>query len=150
MTKPTITKIWIAGLILLVAGLIVGGIGVGLLLAYGGTFTQMSSGNGYTFEPRTDGTFWTTIGIMIVGFAVAAAGGIMQLVAWIGALVNTNQLQDKTWFVILLVGGLLGLVFGLVGLAAMVAYLIAGPDGTALRRPEMPPSEPPPSLAPTT
>jgi hypothetical protein len=40
-------------------------------------------------------------------------------------------LQDKTWFIGLLVGGLLGLTHGLLLFAAMVAYLVAGPDGTA-------------------
>jgi hypothetical protein len=44
-------------------------------------------------------------------------------VAWIGAVLNTAQLPDKTWFVVLLVVGLLGLVF-----IATVAYVIAGPD----------------------
>jgi hypothetical protein len=47
-------------------------------------------------------------------------------VSWIGALVNTAQLVDKTWFIVILVLGLFS--FGLV---AMIAYVIAGPDGTA-------------------
>jgi hypothetical protein len=75
----------------------------------------------------------------------------VQLAAWIGALVNTYQVPDKTWFAVLLVGGLLGFAFGLVGFAAMVAYLVAGPDGMAYARPRMPaqPSNPP-TLAPTS
>ena len=36
------------------------------------------------------------------------------------------QLEDKTWFVLLLVLGLFS--FGFV---AMIAYVVAGPDGTA-------------------
>lgn len=52
-------------------------------------------------------------------------GFIGGMVSWIGALLNTSQLTDKTWFVILLVLGLLS--FGLV---AMIAYVIGGPDGT--------------------
>ncbi len=75
--------------------------------------------------------FWTTASVAAIGFLIAIAGGIVQLAAWIGALVNTNMLQDKTWFIVLLVGGILGLSFGLLGFAAMVAYLVAGPDGTA-------------------
>jgi uncharacterized membrane protein len=51
-------------------------------------------------------------------------GFIGGLVSWIGALLNTAELQDKTWFVLLLVLGLLSF-----GLMAMIAYLIAGPDG---------------------
>jgi hypothetical protein len=46
-------------------------------------------------------------------------------VSWIGALLNTWQLEDKLWFGALLVGGLLGL-----GVVAMIAYVLAGPDGT--------------------
>ncbi|MGZ6256323.1 MAG: hypothetical protein ACXWMB_04840 [Candidatus Limnocylindria bacterium] len=39
-------------------------------------------------------------------------------------LLNTAELADKTWFVILLVLGIFS--FGLI---AMIAYVIAGPDG---------------------
>jgi hypothetical protein len=45
-------------------------------------------------------------------------------VAWIGAVLNTAHLPDKTWLVVLLVVGLLGFVF-----IATTAYVIAGPDG---------------------
>ena len=48
-----------------------------------------------------------------------------------GALLNTAQLEDKTWFIVLLVLGLLS--FGLV---AMIAYVIGGPDGTGPARSE--------------
>ncbi|MBO0685134.1 MAG: hypothetical protein J2P45_18435, partial [Candidatus Dormibacteraeota bacterium] len=57
------------------------------------------------------------------------AGLVAQLVALIGALVNTYALPDKAWFVILLVGGVLGVVgVFLAPFAVMIAYLIAGPD----------------------
>ncbi len=69
-------------------------------------------------------------------------GDLVQLVAWIGALANTYLVADKTWFAIVLAGGLFGFFFGLIGFAAMIAYVIAGPDGYALAgpagiRPEM-------------
>lgn len=142
MTKSTITRTWIAGLIAIVAGLIVGGLGVGLMLAYGGTYTPAVSGSGYDFVPRLDGFFWTTIGLMVVGFGAALVGGVMQLVAWIGALIGTYALADKTWFVVLLAGGLAGLAFGLVGFAVMVAYLIAGPDVTTSQHQQLPSAPP--------
>jgi hypothetical protein len=135
MKKSTITKTWLAGLAVLVAGLIVGGISLGLLLTKGGYWVQVPGTTSWNFHARTDSYFWTTLTWVIVGFSVAAIGGIVQIVAWIGAVANTAGLQDRTWFTILLVGGLVGLVSGFVGLAAMVAYLIAGPDGTALRQP---------------
>ena len=56
---------------------------------------------------------------MILGGTIAA------VVSWIAALLNTWQLEDKTWFASLLALGLLG--FGVV---AMIAYVVAGPDGT--------------------
>jgi hypothetical protein len=138
MSKFTITRIWIAGLIALAAGLIVGGAGLGLLLAYGGHFAPALNGSGYDFIPTINGYFWAMISLMVVGFAVAAAGGVTQLAAWIGALVNTYQLADKAWFTVLLATGLLGLGFGLVGFAGMVAYVIAGPDGMAVEQPRLP------------
>jgi hypothetical protein len=141
MSKPTITRLWIAGLVVLAIGLVVGGVGLGLMFAYGGHFTPARSGNGYDFVPNLDDFFWTTVGVMAAGFTVAIAGGIVQLAAWIGALVNTNLLQDKTWFIVLLVGGLLGLSFGLLGFAAMVAYLVAGPDGMTSQQSNTLPSD---------
>jgi len=46
--------------------------------------------------------------------------------------------------------GLLGLAFGLVGFVAMVAYLIAGPDGMAVGQPRaLAPASRPSTLAPT-
>jgi hypothetical protein len=138
MTKSTITRTWLAGLVALAAGLIVAAFGIGLMLAFGGTFTAAPSGNGYDFVPSFDGVFWTTVGLMIAGISLTAVGGLTQLVAWIGALVNTYRLEDKTWFAVVLVGGLLGLAFGLLGFAAMVAYLVAGPDGMAVRQPLAP------------
>jgi hypothetical protein len=53
------------------------------------------------------------------------AGFIGGLMSWIGALLKTAQLEDKTWFIFLIVLGLFS--FGLV---AMNTYVIIGPDGT--------------------
>jgi hypothetical protein len=48
------------------------------------------------------------------------------VVSWIGALLNTWQLEDKTWF-----ASLVGLTLFGLAVPAMVAYVIAGPDGTS-------------------
>lgn len=140
MSKASITRMWIAGLIVLVAGLAMGGISLGLMLANGGTWVPAASGSGSDFIPTINGFFWTTIGFMIVGFTIAAAGGIVQLAAWIGALVNTYQIEDKAWFIVLLAGGILGLVSGVFGFAVMVAYLVAGPDGMSAGRTRIAPA----------
>lgn len=151
MKKSTVTKTWIAGLVVLAAGLVLAGVSIALMLAYGGTFTAAPSGNGYDFVPRYDSFFGTMVALIVVGGIAATIGGLLQLAAWIGALVNTYMLPDKTWFVVVLAGGVLGLAFGLIGFAAMVAYLIAGQDGTAAGGRQIPARTSTPStLAPTS
>ncbi len=151
MKKPTITKTWITGLIVFVAGLIIGGVSLGLMFAYGGVFRPALSGQGQDFYPNLDATFWTTVTFASLGFLVALIGGVIQIVAWIGSLINTYQLQDKSWFAVMLAGGLIGLAFSLVGLAVMIVYVIAGPDGMAgaVERPPAAPYQLPPQQAPT-
>ena len=68
----------------------------------------------------------TAIGMALLGVLAIIGGSLGQFVAWIGAVVNTARLDDKTWFVVLLVLGLLS--FGFI---AMLVYVLAGPDGTA-------------------
>ena len=144
MTKTTVTRTWLGGVIALAAGLVIVGLGVGLMLAYGGHFTAAPGGDGYDFVPTLDGFYWTTIGFIVFGGLVALAGGIVQLVAWVEAMANTNHLVDKTWFTILLVRGVVGLLFAPIGFATMVAYVVAGPDGMA-----MPQGQPAAPVAPS-
>lgn len=148
MAKTTIVRTWFGGLIALGAGLLLVGLSIVLMLAYAGTFTPAASGSGYDFVPTLGGFFWLTTAGIVLGGIFAAVGGIVQLVAWIGALLNTYQLPDKAWFAVLLVGGLLGFAMGVIGLATMVAYVLGGPDGMAVRPLETRPL--PTTLAPTT
>jgi len=132
MRKSTVVRTWLAGVIVLAGGLVMAGISIGLMLGFGGTFTPSPVGQGaYEFEPTLNGFFWTTVVGIVFGGALAATGGLVQLAAWIGALVNTSHLVDKTWFGVLLAGGVLGFFVGLLGFAAMLAYVVAGPDGMA-------------------
>jgi hypothetical protein len=163
MEKRTITRLLIGGLVLVAAGAVVCAAAVGLMLAYGGTFTPATTASGgYEFVPRLDGFFWTMVGLCVLGSLAAVVGLLVQFVAWVGALVNTSKLVDKMWFAMLLVSGLLGLssVLAPLGFAGMVAYVIAGPDGTAVelqtRTPAPRPGgdsiapQPPTTLAPTS
>jgi hypothetical protein len=146
MRKSTITKTWVGGIVAIALGFVAAAVATGLMLAYGGTFTSAPSGEGYDFVPTQDAFFWTMVSIIIAGFVVACAGAIVQFVAWIGALVNSYQLQDKLWFVLTLILGLIG--FGLV---MMIVYLIAAPDGYEEKeRTAAAPAPVPPTLAPTT
>jgi hypothetical protein len=65
------------------------------------------------------------VGLTVVGVLAIVGGAIGQFVAWIGAVLNTSRLDDKTWFVLLLVLGLLS--FGFV---PMLVYVLVGPDAT--------------------
>lgn len=121
MTKPTITKFFIGGIIAFVAGLLLALVAVWAAFAAGEFVMDGPDVTGVQFT-----TFgWSMVGLMIIGGFSMIGGAIAGLVAWIGALLNTAQLPDKVWFVLLLVLGLLS--FGFI---AMVAYVIAGPDGT--------------------
>ncbi len=129
MNKRTITTIWLAGLVGLAVGLAVAASGTGVLLALGGHFDWRGS-EIVGFTPSYDGAFWTGVGLISGGGLVLLAGLITQFVAWIGALINTWQLADKLWFVLLLVLGLLRFEF-----VIMLIYVLAGPDGVAQRPP---------------
>jgi hypothetical protein len=121
MTKSTITKFFIGGIVAVVAGLIVAAAAVWAAFAAGEFVMDGPDVTGVRFTAFG----WSMVGLMIVGGFSMMGGAIAGLVAWIGALINTAQLQDKAWFVLLLVLGLLS--FGFI---AMVAYVIAGPDST--------------------
>jgi hypothetical protein len=124
VTKPTIVRLFMAAVVAGVAGGIL--LTVALLVAFANNVFIMSGPDVVGLRSSTLG--WSMIGLSIVGGLVMMGGLVAGLVSWIGALLNTAQLVDKTWFVLLLVLGLLS--FGLV---AMIAYVIGGPDGTRTR-----------------
>jgi hypothetical protein len=122
MTKPTITKIFVGSLIAIAGG---------FLLMLGAGLTAYLNGALIMDGPdvvgvQSSGLGLTMLGLAIVGCLAMAGGGIAQFVAWIGAVLNTSKLEDKTWFILLLVLGLLS--FGFI---PMVVYVITGPDGTS-------------------
>lgn len=120
MSKPTINRIFIGSVIAFVAAAIL--VIAAVWLAYVNDVFVMDGPD--VVGVRATAFAWSMLALAIVsGLAMVAAlmGG---LVAWIGALLNTAQLDDKTWFIILLLLGIWNL-----GVFAMVAYVIAGPDG---------------------
>jgi hypothetical protein len=151
MTKSSITKVWIGGLAVFAAGIVVAIVGVFLMLAYGGTFTQIVGTNDYNFDPSMNGFFWVTVGLIVAGGVIGLIGSIVQLAAWIGGLVNSYLLPSKAWFLVLLLGGLLSIGFAPIGFGVMLAYVIGAPDGTPYREAQVPaPTQQPGPLAPTT
>jgi len=121
MSKTTVTRLFGAAIALVVAGLAIGIVGVVVALANGAVAfggPQMVTVNG--------GPFAGAVAALIVASLVTGAGAVAAIASWLGALWNTWQLDDKTWFTTLLVLGVVSL-----GWVAMIAYLLKGPDSTA-------------------
>jgi hypothetical protein len=120
MTKSLVVKLFWGSIIGVVAGLVL--IGVSGALAFSNDIFVMSGPDvtGIKSGPLS----WTLIGLIVLAGFVLLFAAVAHFVAWIGAVLNTAHLPDKTWFVVLLVIGLLGFVF-----IATIAYVIAGPDG---------------------
>ena len=121
MTKSTVTKIFIGSLFAIAGGVVL--LAAGLFLAYvNGAFIMRGPD---VVGIHASAFTWSMAGLAIVGILAVIGGALAQFVAWIGAVLNTSRLEDKTWFIVLLVLGLLS--FGFI---AMLVYLVAGPDGT--------------------
>jgi hypothetical protein len=129
MSKSTVTRLFVGSAIAVVAGLLLGL--TALWVAFANGAFVMRGNDVIAIQPGPGA--WFVLGIGILAGLVVMGGLVGGLVSWIGALLNTAALPDKTWFILLLVLGLLS--FGLV---AMIAYVIGGPDGT--RQPAAPAS----------
>ena len=105
MSKRTITRLFVGAIM---------AVGAGLVLVAVAVWAAVAS------------DVVLTVTLVVVGSLVMVAGAVAGVASWIGALLNTAQLEDKTWFVSLLALGLFSF-----GLLAMVAYVLAGPDGTS-------------------
>jgi hypothetical protein len=125
MSKSTVTKLFVGSLIAVLGGLVILLAGVWLAFANSSFIMAGPDVTGIESSPFA----WSMVGLALIGIIAMIGGAIGQFVAWIGAVINTAYLEDKTWFVVLLVLGLMS--FGFV---AMVVYVIAGPDGTKVPR----------------
>jgi hypothetical protein len=120
VSKSTVTRLFIGAAVAVVLGWVVAivalvGALVGGVVTLGGPAVVTVDGAGLA------GTLaWLVIAALAIG-----GGAVTAIVSWVGALFNTAQLEDKTWFLALLVLGLVS--FGWV---AMAAYVWAGPDAT--------------------
>jgi hypothetical protein len=119
VSKSLVTRLFVGSIVAIVAGFILGLAAV--IVAYnGGAFVM----NG----PDVTGIHSTPFAVSmlvlaLVSIAAIIGGAIAGLVSWVGALINTAELDDKAWFVIVLVLGLFSL-----GFVAMIAYIVAGPN----------------------
>jgi len=127
MSKATVTRLFIGGGIAIIAGSILAIAAVWIAIA-----NDVFVMNGPDVVGlRGSGLAASMLGLAIVGALAIMGGLIAGLVAWIGALLNTWQLESKAWFIALLLLGIFNF-----GFFAMAAYLLRGPDGAsgALRR----------------
>jgi len=122
VSKATVTRLFIGAGIAMIAGAILAIAGVWVAIA-----NDVFVMNGPDIVGlRGSALAWSALGVAMVGVVAIMGGLLAGLVAWIGALLNTWQLDSKAWFVGLLLLGIFNL-----GFFAMIAYLIAGPDGRA-------------------
>lgn len=122
MTKSMVTRIFMGSLIAIVAGVFLMAVGFLIALASGTFVMEGPDVTGFQVAASTP----TALAVAFIGLLAIIGGGIGQFVAWLGAVINTARLDDKTWFIVLLVLGLLSF-----GFLAMLVYVLAGPDGMA-------------------
>jgi hypothetical protein len=132
MTRSLIIKLFWGSIIGLVAGLVL--MGVTAALAISNDIFVMSGPD--VTGIRSGVLSWALLGLIGLAVFVLLFAAAAHFVAWIGAVLNAAHLPDKTWFVVLLVVGLLGFVF-----IATTAYVIAGPDGLRAVEDESAPSQ---------
>jgi hypothetical protein len=124
MFKSTVTRLFIGSLIALAAGATVLTLAIGL--AIGNNVFVMDGNDIAAIQGGALGT--ALLGVAFLGGLTAAGGVIAGFIAWIGAVLNTWQLESKAWFVALVLTGIFN--FGFI---AMLIYVVAGPDGRAAR-----------------
>lgn len=121
MPKTTVTRLFIGSAITASAGAIVAIASVWLAIA-----NDVFVMNGPDIVAvQGSALAWLLLGLGVVGGVAFTGGLIGGLVSWIGALLNTSQLERRTWFIALLLLGIFNF-----GILAMIAYVIAGPDGS--------------------
>jgi hypothetical protein len=131
MSKATVTKTFLAGALAAIAGAV-----VAVAVVWIGIANDIFVMNGPDIVGlRGSALTWSLLGVGIVASLAMAAGAIAGLVSWIAALLIVAQLESKTWFVVLVLLGVFN--FGVFG---MIAYIIAGPDGTASTAPRHSPA----------
>ncbi len=121
MSKAAITGLFAAAFVTVVAGSIIGTAAWVTAVAGGGVILGGPQG----LIAVNGASFTGVLGWLVVGWALVALGALGALVSWIEALLNTVQLEDRTWFLALLILGLCSF-----GWLAMIAYILRGPDAT--------------------
>jgi hypothetical protein len=122
MSKTTIIWLFGAAVAAVLAGFVIRTAAVVVGLANG----AVALGGTQAVTLNGDALAWTVASLVVASLLIAA-GSVAAIASWVGALLNTSRLEDKTWFAVLLVLGLVSL-----GWVAVIAYVLAGPDNPAL------------------
>lgn len=121
MSKRGITRLFVAATLAIVVGSLVA-LGAGLGAITGGAVAL----GGPTLVTVDAPALAGAIGWLVIASVIAAFGTLGAFVAWIGALRITFGLEDRSWFLVLLVLGVCS-----AGWLATAAYVLRGPDGDA-------------------
>jgi len=121
MSRKNVTRLFVGAIVAVGAGLVLGVAALGAALAT----DAIDLGGDHVIDVNGGSGAWTALGLVVVGAVAILVGTIAAVVSWIAALLDTWQFEEKTWFASLLALGLLGF-----GVLAMIAYVVAGPDGT--------------------
>jgi len=120
LSKRNVTRLFVGAII---------AVGAGLVFGFAALWSALASdaidiGGSHVVDVNGGSGAWTALALVIVGLLLVLGGTVAAVVSWVAALLNTWQLEDKTWFGSLFALGVLG--FGVI---AMIAYVVAGPDG---------------------
>lgn len=119
MTKTTVTRLFIGSAIAAATGAL-----IAIAAIWGAIANDVFVMRGEDIAGiQGSALAWVLLGVALAGAITFTAGLVGGLIAWVGALLATAQMERKTWFLALLLLG----VFNL-GILAMIAYVIAGPD----------------------
>jgi hypothetical protein len=128
MSRTVIARLFYGSLLGMAVAIVLGVVAFGIALSTGSFVWEDNEVVGV----RSGSGWWAFIAMGAVAALILVAAWVAQFVAWIGALVDTAPRENKTWFVVLLVGGLLG--FGLI---VMLVYVLSetGSSGSASASP---------------
>ena len=122
MFKSTVTKLFFGSIVAVVAGAVLAILAVALANANNVFVMSGADVVGVRWSPLAG----SLLALGAIGGLTIVGGFIGGFISWIGALLNTAELENKAWFLALLLLGIFN-----VGFFAMIAYIIAGPDGKA-------------------
>jgi hypothetical protein len=124
MTKTTVARLFIGSGITFIGGALLAAAAIWIAIAN----DVLVIAGPEVVAIHTSALAWSLLALGLVGGVAVAGAMIGGFASWIGALLVTWRIDSKAWFAVLLLLG----VFN-VGFFAMLAYLVAGPDGSPPR-----------------